>query len=167
MKGIIAQNSIVKQVETRIIAQLPDAIRKNVEKIVIAGLKYAMKDGAAGLLGHLKGSQDPVSDIVKGVIAIIGLLRKAARGAMPQNAMIPAAFILVMQGLDFAERAGILKVTNEEVKQATRLFADTLLPHLGVTPEKMGQMAQTATQIMNDPMKAGQMQAALGQMGGQ
>lgn len=167
MKGVIAHNSIVKQVETKIESQLPDGVRANVQKIVVAGLKYAMKDGADGLLGHLKGSQDPVGDIVKGVIAIIGLLRKAARGAMPQNAMIPAAFILVLQGLDFAERAGILKVTNEEVNTATKLFANTLLPHLGVTPEKMGQMAGTATQIMNDPMKAGQMQAALGQMGGQ
>jgi|TARA_R110000868_G_scaffold246180_2_gene502801 hypothetical protein len=157
MNGILMQNTLLKRVEAQVESQVPPAVRENYMKIVVSGMKYAMKDGANSIIASLKQSKDPLGDSVKGAINIVGLLRKAAKGTMPVNAMIPAAMTLLLQALDFADKTGILKVGQAEVDKATKMFMETILPLLNVPPEKMNAMMQQVHDLMRDPAKMAQL----------
>lgn len=151
MAGLITSNTLLKQAEGQIEQRLKGGVRESYMKIVVAGMKYALKDGPKSILAQLKDSQDPITDVVKGAIGIVGLLRRAAKGSMPIDALIPAAMVLVLQGLDQAEKFGLLKVGKPEIDQATQLFVETLLPQLGLTPEKLAQMNGRVQKLMADP----------------
>jgi len=159
-KGLIAQNSIIKQVEASIEQRLKDGVREPYLKIVTAGMKYAMKDGPKGLLAQLKDSQDPITDAVKGVIGIVGLLRRSAKGAMPVDAMIPASMVLILHALDFLDRVGVVKIGKAEIDEATQLFMETIMPILGITPENMQHIAGKVNDVMQDPDQMRQLQGA-------
>lgn len=153
MKGILAQNTLIKQVEQQIEQRLKAGVRESYMKIVIAGMKYALNKGDQSLFAQLHDSKDPVNDCVKGAIGLVGILRRAAKGAMPADAMIPAAMTLMLEALDYAERAGLLKVDAAVVDQATQLLLNTLLPLLGITPQKLGQLTGQVHGAMQDPDK--------------
>lgn len=151
MKGILAQNTLIKQVETQIEQRLRAGVRESYMKIVVAGMKYAMNGGDKSILAQLKDSENVVEDAVKGAIGLVGVLRRAAKGVMPVDALIPAAMTLMLEALDYAERAGLITVDKAMIDQATQLFVETLLPKLGLTPQKLGEMTQRVHGIMSDP----------------
>lgn len=158
MSIINAKNSLVKQVETQIEQRLKAGVREPFEKIVIAGMKYALKGAGGNLMDQLDDSKDPLTDIVKGAIGIVGALRRAAKGAMPVDALVPAAMVLVLHGLDYAERAGLLKVDKATIDQATQLFIETITPLLGLPPEKLTQLVGQAHATMADQDKMAKLQ---------
>jgi len=158
MKGLITSNTLIKQAEEKIEQGLKEGVREPYMKIVVAGMKVMLKGGPDGLLAKLKGSQDPISDCVKGALGLVEMLRRSAKGAMPADAMIPATMTLALQGLDFAEKLGLLKVGKAELDQATQLFVETVLPHMGITPQKMQQMTDQVHGVMQDPEKMSQLQ---------
>lgn len=153
MKGILAQNTLVKQVEQQIEQRLKAGVRESYMKIVIAGMKYALNKGDQSLFAQLHGSKNVMEDCVKGAIGIVGVLRRASKGAMPADAMIPAAMTLMLEALDYAERAGMLKVDAAMIDEATQQFLNTLLPLLGLTPQKIAQMTAQVHGVMQDPDK--------------
>lgn len=153
MKGILAQNSLVKQVEAQIEQRLRAGVRESYQKIVIAGMKYAMNGGEKSILAQLKDSENVLEDVVQGAIGLVGVLRRSAKGAMPVDAMIPAAMTLMLEALDYAERAGMIEIDKATIDQATQLFVETLLPKLGLTPEKLEEMTSRVHQVMQDPEK--------------
>src|SRR3990167_3125094 len=165
MAGILMENSLLKQAEAQIERQLKPEVRQNYMKIVVAGLKLAMNKGGACLLASLKESDVTVSDIVQGAIGIVGLLRKESKGVMPVNAMVPAAFALVLQGLDLADKMGVLEVTKPVLDEATRDFGEGITKALGLTPEKMKSMATQVQGVMADPAKMKQLEQAGAQNG--
>lgn len=160
MKGIVSSNSLLKQVEAQIEQGLKAGVRENYMRVVIAGMKFALKDGPNGILAKLKSSKDPVADIVKGAISVVGLLRRAAKGAMPGGAMVPAAMTLTLHGLDYAERIGILKVDKAVVDQATQLFAETMLVVMGVSKDQLNKMTNKVHGLMQDPAQMAKLQQA-------
>lgn len=153
MKGILAQNTLVKQVEVQIEQRLKAGVRESYMKIVIAGMKYILDKGDKGILAQLGNSQNVVEDTVKGAIGLVGILRRAAKGAMPADAMIPAAMTLMLEALDYAERVGLVTIDNSVIDKATQLFIETMLPTLGITPQKLGQLTSQVHGIMQDPDK--------------
>jgi len=151
MKGILAQNTLIKQVETQIEQRLRAGVRESYMKIVVAGMKYALNGGDKSILAQLKDSENVIEDAVKGAIGLVGVLRRAAKGAMPVDALIPAAMTLMLEALDYAERIGIITVDEGVIDEATKLFVETILPHLGMTPEKLKGMTERVHGVMQDP----------------
>lgn len=152
-KGLIVQNTLVKQVIAQIEQRLKAGVREPYQKIVVAGSKYAMSGGTGSILASLKDSQNVVDDCVKGAIGLVGSLRRAAKGVMPTDAMIPAGMTLALEALDFAERIGKLKVDRSVIDQATQLYVETLMPKLGITPAKLAQVTAQVHGVMSDPDK--------------
>src|SRR3990167_9921915 len=105
--SILQGNDLLKTVEAKIESQLQPDTKANSDKIVNAGMKLALAKGPDGILASLKNSKDPVSDVVHVAIGIVGMLRREAHGAMPPKAMVPAAFVLMLHGLDFAQKLGV------------------------------------------------------------
>ena len=151
MKGLIARNSLIKQVIAQIEQRLRAGVREPYQKIVVAGEKYAANGDDKSLLAQLKDSEDVVKDCVEGAIGLVGVLRRAAKGAMPGDAMALAAFTLTLEALDFAERIGKIQIDKAVIDEVTQRFVDTLLPRLGLTPQKLGEMASRVQGVMADP----------------
>ncbi|MDP3909035.1 MAG: hypothetical protein Q8Q14_01470 [Gemmatimonadales bacterium] len=151
-KGLIAENTLIKQTIVQIEQRLKAGVRESYQKIVVAGMKFAMGE-KNNILAQLRESENVVEDAVKGAIGLVGVLRRAAKGAMPVDAMIPAGMTLALEALDFAERIGKIEIDASVIDEATTLFIETISPRLGLTPEKLGEMASRVQGVMGDNEK--------------
>lgn len=151
MNGLLIENTLLKQTEASVEKTVPAAERDNYLKIVVAGMKYAMFKESGSVLASLKNSKDPLSDSVKGAIAVVGALRQSAKGTMPLKPMVAAAMTLMLHALDFAEKMKLLTVTPDELDRATHMFMDTLLPLLKVSPEVVNASLNQVHTFMRDP----------------
>ena len=81
---------------------------------------------------------------------------------MPVEAMIPGAMDLVLHGLDYLDKSGIMKIGSAELDRATQMFAETIMSRLGVTPEKVQQLTAATHEVMQDPAKVTEMKQRMG-----
>lgn len=150
MSGQVS-NPLLQQAEEKIETGLAPETAQNVAKIVVAGMHAALDKGPNSILAQLKQSPDPISDAAKGAVSLVMILRKEARGVMPLKALVPAAMILLIKALNFADRAGIVKVGQPELVRATHIFTDTIFARLGITKQGLQNAATRVHAITQDP----------------
>ena len=160
-----ANNALISQAEKKVESEVPADMKDAYSRIVVAGMTLAMNGGPKSLLASLKQSKNPMNDVVKGAIGILGIARKQSSGQMPVRAMIPAGMTLVLHGLDFAEKVGVMKVGKEEIAQAAQLYADTILPLMGATKQKLAALGKNVHGAMQDPAKMQMIKAQLMKQG--
>ena len=158
MNSLLSNNTLIKQVEQRLESQISPQVRDAYMRIVVAGMKVAMDKGKEGLMASIAQSNNPLNDIVKGTLSIVGALRSKANGTMPVNAMILAGMALVLQGLDFADRTGVMKVTATEIDQATHLYTETLFSLLKISPSQIASALKSVDDVRRDPAKMAKLQ---------
>jgi hypothetical protein len=105
------------------------------------------------ILAGLKQSRNPISDSATGAINLVLLMRKQSRGTMPEKALVPAAMTLMLQALDFVDKAGIAKVGKDELVQATHIFTNHMFEAFGVTLPMLTHAANQVHAITQDPAK--------------
>lgn len=124
------------------------------DKLVKAGGKVIYDQKTFAQLSQgLAESQTPVEDIAKGMVAVLNMMAHRARGTIPHDALLQAGMALLIDALDFAEQAGLVKVGKEELATATTEFIEALLPSVGMTPGKLSDMLGQLEQTMADPQK--------------
>lgn len=160
--SILLNNKLLQAAEAKIEAGLTPENRTDYLKIVVAGQRYALHGGLQGLLASLKGRPDPIRDCARGAVNIVGYLRMMSQGTMPVRAMVPAAMALMLQALDFADKARIVAVGRDELVRATRLFINDMTKAMGLTPDKLNQMAKLTQGVMEDPTKMEQVKLRAG-----
>lgn len=155
-------NPLLQATEDKVEQGLDPQTSQNVTKIVVAGMHAALDKGPNSILARLQQSQDPITDCAKGAVSLVLILRKEAKGVMPLKAMVPAAMVLMIKALDFADRAGIAKIGNDELVRATHIFTDFMFARLGISKQNLANMADRVHAITGDPdamaavnMKAG------------
>lgn len=94
------------------------------------------------LIKGVEDSENPIETVADGMIGILGILFNQSRRTMPVDTMVSAGMALLIDALDFMEQAGIAKIGNAELAQATKFYINSLLPKLGVTPDQLGQALQ-------------------------
>lgn len=151
--SILLSNKLLEAAEQKIESSLTPENRADYMKIVVAGLKTGLANGPRGILASLKQSKNPINDSAIGAINLVLLMRKHSMGTMPLKAMIPAAMTLMLQALDFADKAGIVKIGTDELVQATHIFANALFPRLGIKPQMLHAAIQRVHAISQDPAK--------------
>lgn len=156
------QNEMIIKAEAAIDAKVPPKDKAAYDKIVLAGMKVMFSKETHGQL--LQGLQESpeMKTVVDGIIGILGILFQESRNTMPVGPMILAGQSLLMEGLDFMEQGGMIEVTPDLLAEATQLYIETLLPKLGMTPEKMAAIMSKAQGVMNDPQKLAQFKQAQG-----
>lgn len=156
------KDPILNTAEQRIEAQLQPVTRQNYNKIVTAGLAFALHGGPNSIAASLQNSKSPIYDCASGAINLVLLLRKQAHGVMPPQALVPAALVLMMHGLDVAENLGKIEITDDVLAEATHVFTQLILPRLGLPPQKVAQMTQKVHGIINDPNQMERVNRAAG-----
>lgn len=160
--SILLSNKILMAAEKKIESQLTPENRQNYLKIIVAGMKVGLDKGPNGILASLTKSKDPLGDCAKGAVNLTLLLSHQSRGTMPVQAMVPGAMGLMLHALDFVDRTGVMKIGNEQLVQATHIFANFLFKQMGVTPQMLGEVANKVHGIMNDPAKMQQIKMHAG-----
>jgi len=151
------KNPLLKQAQTKIESGVQD--RDAYNRIVQAGTKVIYdKATFTELSKAIRQAQDPVTEIAEGMIGILGILYKQSRKTMPIPAMVTAGMSLLLDALDFAEQAGLVKIDKAQLNKATTHYLNSLLPKFGLTSDKidatLGQLGGT----IKDPAKMAQIQ---------
>lgn len=151
--SILLQNRILEAAEQKIESGLTPENRANYMRIVVAGQKVGLDGGPNSILASLKDSKNPLQDCAMGAINLCLLMRKQSRGTMPLKAMVPAATTLMLQALDFADRAGILKVGNPELVRATRILTNLIFQKFNISSQMLHTAASKVHAITQDPIQ--------------
>jgi hypothetical protein len=153
---------ILQATEQKLESQLTPPVRAAYDKIVTAGMKLALNNGPNGIAASIKQSKNPIPDIVKGAINIVGMLGMQSRGTMPIKAAVPACMTLIIQGLDFAKRAGVIKGDQADLTQATRLFGAEITGKFGITRPMLATAAGNLQKLAQDPASMEKLKQASG-----
>lgn len=150
-KSVLMNNSVLRVAESKIENNLTGATKAAYQKIVVAGMKAAQKDGAQSLLAQLRQSKDPVTDAGKGAASLMFVLRKNSRDTMPINAMVPAGATLMLVALDFLDKTGTIKIGKPEITTASKAYTDTIFKGLGVSPQMLIKGHESVDKVTKDP----------------
>lgn len=142
-----SSDPIIAQVQDALRAKIPPQYRVAVQQIVLAGMKVMFSAQTHHLmLNSIAGDTDPAHAVGMGVTQLITLLYRESKGTMPIPAIAPAAILLCCEALDFMEKSGIVKVTPAIMDSTTQVVIGYLMQKVGLTPQKMSQIAQQAAQ---------------------
>jgi hypothetical protein len=147
------KNPTLRGIEQQIEASLAPENRQNFMKVVVWGMSVGLSGGPKGLLATLRDSKDPVSDCALGAVNLVQMLRLQSQGTMPVQAMVPAAMVLMLNALDFAERARLAEIDNEQIVRATHIFTNQIFAVLGITPQMVHRTASAVQGFIEDPAK--------------
>ncbi|NUX58643.1 hypothetical protein [Paraburkholderia youngii] len=141
--GVDSNDPQIAQVQDAVRKAIPAQFRVPVQRIVLAGMKVMFSQQTHPLmLQALQSDTDLAHAVGMGVTQLITILFKQAKGQMPIPAVIPAAILLVCEALDFVEKSKIGQVTPQVVANAVQVTTAYLLQKLGLSPQKVSQLAQ-------------------------
>lgn len=149
--AILLNNRLLQVAEQKVESGLTPENRENYMRIVVAGMRVALDKGPNGIMASLRKSRDPVSDAAIGAVNLVLLMRKQSRDTMPPAAIPPATMTLMLQALDFCEKARITKITAKKLDRATLIYRNHILAAFGVTPQNLAQAGAKVHGIMQDP----------------
>lgn len=162
-----AMSPLLSKVEAKVEATVKQPAQDAYRRIVAAGMKFAFDPQAHGtVMDGLDKSKDPIHDVAVGVVGILILLYKKSKNTMPTDAMVPAGMTLVLNGLDYLEKTGRMKITNAEIDNATQIYIANIQPKLGITPQVMGKAVSGAQKAMLDPALMAKYKASQGAQNG-
>lgn len=157
------KNTLLAQTDAAIAKSVKPADRNAFERISLAGMKVMFdKKMHQTLMQGLSESPDKINTVAEGIVGILSLLYKESRNTMPVTPMITAGMALLLQALAFMEDAGMLQVDAPALEQATQHYVETLLPKLGITPEKMQEIMAKGQAATDDPQAMAQFKQLMG-----
>jgi hypothetical protein len=157
------KNTLLAQTDAAITKSVKPADRNAFERISLAGMKVMFdKKMHQTLMQGLSESPDKINTVAEGIVGILSLLYKESRNTMTVTPMITAGMALLLQALAFMEDAGMLQVDAAALEQATQHYVETLLPKLGITPEKMAAIMAKGQEATNDPQAMAKFKQLLG-----
>ncbi len=151
MSGDI-KNPLLARQEDQIESQLTPETRKNYLQVVVGGIKTVVGSGPNGIVAQLKSAPDPLTAAAQGAVSLVFILRKEAKGVMPPKSMVYASFTLMLYALDYLDSAGIMKIGNPELVQATHTWTNFIMKLSKITPQVLAEMTQQVHGITKDPV---------------
>lgn len=149
--SILKSNKLLAATEAKIEAGLLPQTREAYDRIVVAGMRAGLSGGPEGILAGLRQSRDPINDCARGAVNLVVMLRHHSRGTMPPQAMIPGAMTLMLKALDFVDRARIVKIGNDELVKATRLFTACVFQVFKIPMKGLDALGTRTAALMRDP----------------
>jgi hypothetical protein len=135
------KNPTLQKIEEGVQAKVPQPMQAAYQKIVLAGMKIMFSAQTHPfMVQQLSQKGDVVDHVAQYVAGLLGVMYKQSKGTMPIKAAIPAATALMCEALDFLDKSGKLKITDQVVAQCTKGVAAYVLQKFGVTPQRLAQM---------------------------
>ena len=138
-------NKLLQTTERKMEAKVKPEFRTAFLRVVTAGMKLMYDPQTRGMVTQqLKSQGSPAQVVGEGIAKLMLLLMSKSKGTMPPQAMIPAATVLLCEGLDFAEKAGMVRVDKAMIASAMQEMTSALMQGMKITPDRLSQMAQKA-----------------------
>jgi hypothetical protein len=150
------ENDLLKANEEGILERLNPTMRRDVQRIVLAGMKVAIKN-ASTFVPALRLSKDPLRACAESAVNIAFLMMKSEGPNPPdhvQAAAAHASYILMLQAMDVAAKLGLIEVTEGTggtIDKATRMATDRIFAAIHMTEQKMHTAASRVVQVTKNP----------------
>lgn len=134
-------NKILEQARQALLQKAKPELVPVIEKVVGAGRKVMYSDKSRGMaMQELKRATDP-EGVGSAAAKLAAVLFNQSKQTIPMPVLFPATMLLMIEALQFLEDAGAVQVTPEFLAECTQATGSAFLQMLGVTPEKLQQMA--------------------------
>lgn len=141
------KNPQLQQVEQAVEDKVPPDLQDALQRIVTGGLTVMYSPQTRQMLvSQLNKPGEPTEVAGEGIAKLMALLYKQSKGTMPMKAAVPAAQILLCEGLDFMAEAGKVQITSDTIAQATKAMMAYLLQVFGFSKDKVQQFMQAGAQ---------------------
>jgi hypothetical protein len=139
---------ILQQIEKGIDAAVPPELKKPYMQIVTAGMKVMFdKKTSKYIEQRINEADDIPAGVASGIADLLLLLYNESKRTMSIPAAMLAAFSLMAQALDYAEKTGKLDVTPELVDKCTEATWQAVTTKFGITKDKIDAVvAQSQSQ---------------------
>lgn len=136
-------NPILDKAKSAILAKVDPRLQPTIQKIVSAGEAIMYSEQTRHMfIAAIK--QTDAAKIGASFAGLAILTFKQAGKELPMKALIPAATILLCEGLQFMEDSGSVKVDSEFLAMSAKAMGEKLLELLKSTPDKLqGMVNQT------------------------
>lgn len=158
-------NPILTKTKEAVLQKADQRLHPVIMKLVGAGQEVMYSEKTRQMMVQQLGNgQDPEA-VGAAVAKLVGILFNQSKSTAPMQALIPAATILLLEGLQFLEDAGTIQVTPQSLAQYMQAMASNVLQIFGVTPEKLqGMIKQSGAPA--EPAQPEQPPPAAGIVGG-
>jgi hypothetical protein len=116
------------------------------------------------LTARLQQSKDPVGDTAHGIFIVMKLLNDKAKDTIPKGVLVQVGMALLIDALDFEEQAGLIKVDNATLDEATKAFMEAAMPAVGLNQGRLNSILQTVKSTAMDPQKMAAFQQVVEKM---
>ena len=150
-------NPLLEKTKAAILQKADPRLQPVIQKLVAAGEKIMYSPQTRDMtMKQLGDGKDP-EKIGAGVAKLIGMIYSESKKTAPMQALIPAAVLLMCDGLDFIEQAGAAQITPEFLSQCTMAMGSNVAQLFGATPDKLqGMMGNQAQPNQTAPQQPGQ-----------
>lgn len=130
-------NEILEKTKAAVLQKADPRLVPVINKLVAAGQKVMYGEKSRGMMiKELGDGRDP-EKIGAGVAKLVAILFNESKKTAPMQALIPAAVLLMCEGLNFLEEAGTVQVTNEFLSECTMAMGSNVAQMFGATPDKL------------------------------
>ena len=145
------KNAIAEKVKIAVESKVEPAFKKAFDKIIIAGLKVMHSPETRKMTEkQMMAEGDPIENAAEGVAKLLILLFAESKNTMSMKAGIPAAQVLLLEGMEDMEELGLLEVNNQTISDATEKMMAYILQLLGIDKSKMGEYMKAGSQVAKE-----------------
>lgn len=145
--GLLNQNMGRPQADSNITPEsvrrdmnIPPELQNAYERVVVAGMKVMFsKETNKYVLKAIEGEGTNGEKLGNGVAELLIMLFAQSNKTMPPQVIIPAGTELVVQAADFVKKAGLMKVTNQDIGDGIQVMISQVLRAFGADPQKLFQ----------------------------
>ena len=145
------KNAIAEKVKIAVESKVEPAFKKAFDKIIIAGMKVMHSPETRDMTEkQMMAEGDPIENAAEGVAKLLILLFAESKNTMSMKAGIPAAQVLLLEGMEDMEELGLLEVNNQTISDATEKMMAYILQLLGIDKSKMGEYMKAGSQVAKE-----------------
>tara|TARA_R110000868_G_scaffold198965_8_gene445564 strand:+ start:196 stop:717 length:522 start_codon:yes stop_codon:yes gene_type:complete len=134
-------DQILKQIQNGVEAAVPKELKQDYMRVVAAGMRLMYDQKTSKFMDErMSQSEDAPTAVAKGISDLLLLLYNESGKKMSIPAAMLAAFYLMAEALDYAEKVGKVEVTNEVVDQCTEATWKAVTERFGITKDKIDQV---------------------------
>ena len=149
------KNPLLQKIVDGIEVSVPKNLKEDYLRVVTAGMRVMFDKKTFNLMRQRFSQAQNIPEAVStGIADLLALLYNESKKQMSIPASIFGAFILMVQALDFMEKAGQMQVTNTIIDQCTDATWKAVTEKFGMSQEKINSVIAQSQEASG--MKQGQ-----------
>jgi hypothetical protein len=144
-------SDLIEQATQSIVDKVAPEDREPLSRIVKAGMKFLYAPQTNDMVHKALTEGAPEDSIAKGAPIVMAILVKESKGTLPPQLLIPAAFAIAFDALDYLAETQGFEVTPDLLDKVTYNVGQSMLAAAGVKPEDVERLHGEAQDILKDP----------------